>query len=224
MPTIADLAGAAHALDAAVARALGVPKERIHPTSRLDRDVSGVVVFALSRSARERLHQARERGTYDRRYVAIASRAPQPERGSWDAPIGRARDPKLRTAHGKDAVPSLTRYAVVALASENAVPALLAVAPITGRTHQIRVHASHAGAPLLGDRSYGGPARVTLPSGRVLALRRIALHAARVVVPLDRGELIARSPVPPALADVWLALGGDASAWEKAVACPLESA
>ena len=59
---------------------------------------------------------------------------------------------------------------------------MLSVEPITGRTHQIRVHASHAGAPLLGDRDYGGPTRWTLKSGKSVTLDRIALHCARVTV------------------------------------------
>jgi 23S rRNA-/tRNA-specific pseudouridylate synthase len=215
MPTIADLTGAAHALDAAAARTLGVPKERLHVTSRLDRDVSGVVVIVMSKAARERLQQARERGAYERRYVAIAERAPGAERGEWSEAIGRAKDPKLRAIGGRDAVPARTRYATIARAG---LRVLLAVSPITGRTHQIRLHASHAGAPLLGDRAYGGPTRITLPNGRVLGLARIALHAARVVVPLERGELEAISPVPEALAELWGALGGDEEAWARALA------
>jgi 23S rRNA pseudouridine1911/1915/1917 synthase len=219
IPTIADHAGASHALVAAVARALGVDASRIHPTSRLDRDVSGVVIFALSRAAAEELLRARAQGTYDRRYVAIAMRAPTPERGEWTAPVGRASDPRLREVRGWQAVAATTRYAVTAQAPGGA--AMLGVAPVTGRTHQIRVHAADAGAPLLGDRAYGGPPRVTLPSGRVLEPRRIALHCARVVVPCDGGEMVAASPQPAELAALWSALGGDADAWEGAVSCAL---
>jgi 23S rRNA pseudouridine1911/1915/1917 synthase len=229
IPTIADHAGASHALVAAVARALGVDVSRVHPTSRLDRDVSGVVIFALSRAAAERLVRARAEGTYDRRYVAIAAHAPTPERGEWTAPIGRAKDPRLREVRGRRAVAATTRYAVTACAPDGA--ALLGIAPLTGRTHQIRVHAADAGAPLLGDRTYGGPPRVTLPTGRVLEPGRIALHCARVVVPRcpgqagqgqgEPGEMVAIAPQPAELADLWSALGGNADAWEGAVSCAL---
>jgi 23S rRNA-/tRNA-specific pseudouridylate synthase len=220
IPTIPDHAGAAHALVTAVARTLGVDVARVHPTSRLDRDVSGVVVFALSPAAARRLLEARAQGAYERRYVAVASRAVEPDRGTWDAPIGRARDPRLRTVGGRDPTPASTRYTAVALAPRG--QALLAIAPVTGRTHQIRVHAANAGAPLLGDRSYGGPARVTLPTGRVLEMGRVALHAARVVVPGERGARHAiESPIPGDLRETWSRLGGDPSVWEVSVSCAL---
>jgi 23S rRNA pseudouridine1911/1915/1917 synthase len=215
LPTIPDQHGASHALLAMAARALAIDPARLHPTSRLDRDVSGVVVFATDRAAAERLRRLRDEHRYARRYVAIATPAPTPATGSWRVPIGRAPNPKHRAARGRDAVDATTHYAVVALAPPYA---LLALSPVTGRTHQIRVHASHAGAPLVGDRAYGGPARATLSSGRVLAFDRIALHAARIT--LD-GTVI-DSPVPEKLRGLWLALGGDGAAWEKACAWPLD--
>ncbi|HEX8792777.1 MAG TPA: RluA family pseudouridine synthase [Polyangiaceae bacterium] len=207
IPTIPDHAGAAHSLLARVARTLDVDVSALHPTSRLDSGVSGVVVFTRSKAARERLSLARAEGAYRRLYVAIATRAPAVERGVWDAPVKR--------------VPATSRFATVARAP--AGQALLAVAPQTGRTHQIRIHASNAGCPLLGDRTYGGPARLTLSSGRVLEPGRIALHAARVVVPRADGQPLAvSSPIPPELLSLWSALGGDPAAWEGALACALD--
>jgi len=222
IPTIPDHGGASHSLVARVAQTLGLEAVRVHPTSRLDRDVSGVVVFALSKAAGERLMQARALGRYERRYLALARQAPAPARGTWDTPIGRGRDPKLRVVNGRDAVPATTRYAVTAVAPAGV--AMLAVSPVTGRTHQIRLHASNAGAPLLGDRAYGGPTRLTLPTGRVIEPGRIALHAARVVVPRPGGEpLVLLAPLPPELASLWSALGGEPAAWEVSLACDLSA-
>ena len=209
MSTIPDQHSEEGTLLHRTARDLGVdPPESLHATSRLDRAVSGVVVFARgARSARGACKRREPKGTYDRRYVALtASKAPSPSAGEWSAPIGRAKDPKKRAAHGRDAVPALTRYHVVATAS---LACLLSLEPVTGRTHQIRVHASHAGSPLLGDRDYGGPRRLVLPSGKVLALDRIALHCAEVrVLGLDL-----RAPIPDELRAWWRALGGNDDAW-----------
>jgi 23S rRNA pseudouridine1911/1915/1917 synthase len=218
VPTIGDHTGTAHALLAVVARALGVPEGALHPTSRLDRGVSGVVVFARTKAAAHRLSRARAEQGYERRYVAIAARTPAADRGTWDAPIGRARNPRLRAVAGREGVDAVTRYLVCERAPSG--EALLAIAPMTGRTHQIRVHAAHAGAPLLGDRDYGGPTRLTMASGRVLELRRVALHATRVVVPDEHGSpLVVTAPAPPALVDLWSVLGGNPGAWELCTSC-----
>lgn len=207
IPTIADHGGQAHALVALVAKTLDVPESTVHPTSRLDRGVSGVVLLALTPGGRERLAAARAQGKYARRYVAIAAGFPTPDVGTWKEAIGRARDPRKRAIGGHDPTDAETRYRVVAR-TERA--ALLAMDPITGRTHQLRIHASHAGAPLLGDRDYGGPTRWTLPSGKSLTLDRIALHCARVVV---EGVEPIVSEIPGTLRAWWAAVGGEEAAW-----------
>jgi 23S rRNA-/tRNA-specific pseudouridylate synthase len=219
IPTVPDHGGSAHALVARVARAIGKKTADLRVTSRLDREVSGVVVFALDAAAQARLERARAEGAYVRRYVAIASNpSALRDRASpfvWDAPIGLGKDARHRAAHGRDAKASRTNVKVVECTD---LAALLAVEPVTGRTHQIRVHAAHAGAPLLGDRDYGGPTRLTLPGGRVIGLSRIALHAARVSVPDATGApLVALAPIPTSLSDLWSMLGGAPASWEIAV-------
>lgn len=214
-PTIPDSSGARHALSALASRAVGLPESALHPTSRLDREVSGLVTFAITRQGRERLEAARAQGTYLRRYVALAQGAPPPggpTGGRVDAPIGRAADPRHRRvdAAGK---PSSSRYRVIA---EAGGVSLLAFAPETGRTHQLRVHAASLGAPLLGDRTYGGPVRLSLPTGKVLGLSRIYLHCACVKLPAAQGPRSLSCPVPQELEAAWAALGGDPSAWALA--------
>lgn len=230
IPTVPDHRGASHSLVSLAAESVGRKAFELLVTSRLDREVSGVVVFAMNPEAEGRLRHAREQGRYARRYVAIAAEADRlgaAPQGSgagrariWDAPIGAGKDPLHRAAFGSDGKVAETRWAIVARAGDFA---MIAVEPQTGRTHQIRVHASHAGAPLVGDRDYGGPSRITLPDGRIVALTRIALHAARVSVPSSGGEpLVATAPIPSELARIWSELGGVAEAWDRAVSCELE--
>lgn len=213
MPTIPDHRGAKGSLLDAIQRETGL---RLHATSRLDVGVSGVVLLTASEAAASRLAKAREQGLYRRRYVAIATRAPEPERGLWAFPIGRAPNPRHRRIGGPSATEAETLYRTVARASSG--PALLALEPQTGRTHQLRLHSSHAGCPLLGDTVYGGPSRIVSRTGAVKRLSRIALHAAWVEVP-DAGGKPVRfdAEAPDELLAIWEAAGGAREAFEAAV-------
>jgi 23S rRNA-/tRNA-specific pseudouridylate synthase len=192
IPTVPDHHGSSHSLVAVVARMLKKKPGDLRVTSRLDREVSGAVFFALSEAAERRLKEARAKGEYARRYVALSVGEPSEEEGTWSSAID-----------GKE---SATRFRVVARASGHA---MLALDPITGRTHLIRIHASRAKLPLLGDPEYGAPRQVTLPNGRIVALSRIGLHAARVAV----AGLVADAPIPDELERVWSELGGSQEAW-----------
>ena len=206
LPTIADHRSA-RSLASETEKKVGLAAGELHATSRLDVGVSGVVVFARGRDARMRLERARDAGSYERSYVAIA-RGALPDEGTWTAPIGKARDARLRAAFGRDAEPAETAFRVVARAD---AATLLTARPRTGRTHQIRVHAAHAGHPLHGDHAYGGERRVVDGAGRVTALSRIALHAWQVIVPMSSGHaLTVRAPLPDELVALWRALGGKA--------------
>jgi 23S rRNA-/tRNA-specific pseudouridylate synthase len=208
--TVADHRGAAGTLEREVAKLLGTPTAVLTPSSRLDVGVSGVVLFTCDDDAHRLLARAREQRRYRRHYVAIAQGAPDPSRGTWTAPIGRARDPRKRQVGGTRAAAAVTAYAV----AESAGPStLLAIEPETGRTHQIRVHAAHAGCPLLGDATYGGMRRLVSQGGSVILLDRIALHAAWVEVPLAAETFRVEAPTPDDLVAIWTALGGAPSAW-----------
>lgn len=219
--TIPDVRGARGTLLDLAARATKRDVAELHPTSRLDREVSGVVIFATNKEARELLESARADSLYARRYLAIAQVAAgslAEDKARWTWAIARARDPKLRRAVApgtRDALESATRVRVVA---RSGTYALLAVAPETGRTHQIRVHASAAGAPLVGDRAYGGTSRLTAASGKTLSVGRVALHCARVSIDAPRCMITVASPVPRELREL-AAFVGLESAFEEALSC-----
>ena len=197
---------------------------KLHATSRLDAEVSGLVTFARTAAGNERLLRARRDHSYRRRYLALGvlgpGQNPLPAEGRWDWAIGvDPRDKRRRRADAPDAPrakASATRFSVErALATSGpegaATLLLLRLEPETGRTHQLRVHAAAAGAPLLGDVHYGGARRLTLPDGRVHALRRVALHCARLELPGLAGAppLQVSAPLPAALLAALLACGGD---------------
>jgi 23S rRNA pseudouridine1911/1915/1917 synthase len=187
---------------------------KLHPTSRLDRDVSGVVIFARSEHATAALRDARTQGTYVRTYLALSHASPDRAHAEdtyvWNAPIGRAKNPHLREIGGKDAAPAETHARRIASTHS---ACLWRMHPQTGRTHQLRLHASHAGFPLLGDTAYGGKRSLAGRDGRVHGIERIMLHAARVSVPQGTFE----APLPEPMRALWSALLGDEAAWERAL-------
>jgi 23S rRNA-/tRNA-specific pseudouridylate synthase len=218
-----DHAGIDASLVAQVATLLDVPRAELHALSRLDVGVSGVVTLASDALARTRALELRARGAWVRRYLAIAVRAPARREGTWDSdvrvPSARGSSSPVRSAE--------TRFLTVASAGRVVVPgrretldvepALLVLSPVTGRTHQLRIHASAAGAPLLGDPSHGGPTRVVLATGRVRSLERVALHCAWVKFALDERELRVDAPLAPDLEALWQDLGGSAADWQRAL-------
>lgn len=181
-----------------LAQALGLP--RVHAMSRLDLGVSGVILCASGPRGTSTLTRARDEKRYRRIYVAIATGILEGD-GTWNTPIdGRSARTSWKARHH-------ARGAT-----------WLELELDTGRTHQIRIHASGAGHALVGDRAYGGPTRVTSSAGSVVEPRRIMLHAAaaRVELHADEGGVIeATSLVPEEVRAVWRALDGAAAAWEE---------
>jgi tRNA pseudouridine32 synthase/23S rRNA pseudouridine746 synthase len=207
-----------------LAAQLGLPLSRLHALSRLDTGVSGVVTIGLAPDARRTVQTWREQGRFKRRYFALASGRPSAPSGVWSESIGRASG-SLRVVAGRNAEAARTDYALVASSksSQLSTPScacLLALAPQTGRTHQLRVHCAAHALPLLGDRAYGGASRLIFGSGSVCALDRIALHAAWVELPLAQ-PLRVESPTPAWLRDVWRDFDGAEAAFASARSLPL---
>lgn len=219
LPTEPDKSGADCVLSQ-LARKLRVEPEGLFAVSRLDVGVSGVLLVTLGAKSRERLLKERSAGRLRRRYLALASGVPAPVEGLWAEALGKA-GPARRGVEGKDAQRAESQYRVVATArpaqSGDARSALLALTPLTGRTHQLRVHASAHGAPILGDRKYGGPPRMTTADGAVRAFSQILLHAAWVEWGDGEHRLRAASEPVTELCDSWLALGGDLADIQRAL-------
>jgi 23S rRNA-/tRNA-specific pseudouridylate synthase len=219
LPTEPDRSGADCVL-LQLAKAVHVEVEGLFALSRLDVGVSGVLLVALGSRSRERLLAERAQGRLRRRYVALSAAVPSPAEGEWRDALGGAGQGK-RAVDGREAQSACSQYRVVASAAGvvpgGAPTALLALSPITGRTHQLRVHASAHGAAILGDRKYSGPSRMTARDGSVHAFSQILLHAAWVEWGAEAQRRRVTSEPVAALVDTWLALGGDIGALQRAL-------
>lgn len=219
LPTEPDRSGADCVLSQ-LAKLLRVEPEGLFAVSRLDVGVSGVLLVTLGSRSREHLLAERAAGRLQRRYVALAAGVPEPAEGDWNEALG-GKGQGRRAVAGQDAQSAHTRYRVVARAASaqpgGAGTALLSLSPVTGRTHQLRVHAAAHGAPLLGDRKYGGPPRMTGADGSVQAFSQILLHAAWVEWGAkDQRQRVTSEPAA-ALVDAWLVLGGELAALQRAL-------
>ncbi len=184
------------------------PEETVPPSSgyvhRLDRDTSGVLVFAKNAVAYEFLRNAFHNREVKKEYLAFVYGVPKEKIGSIDFDIGRSRkDFRLRSAQPKakgrlrDA---LTHYEVL---GEIAGYALLRMTPETGRTHQIRVHLKAIHHSIVSDPLYSP----NHPSA--LGIKRLGLHAYTLNIPLLSGErVIIVAPIPNDLAPAFSHFAG----------------
>lgn len=163
-------------LASALAHHFGALSGRGGPTRpgivhRLDRDTSGVIVVAKHDRVHDVLAAQFKSRQVEKEYLAIVVGAPDRDRDVIDEPIGphpTQREKKAIRRHDPNARPALTQYEVV---KRFAGFALVRARPKTGRTHQIRLHLSHIGCPVLCDRLYGGRAKISelelIPSGKI---------------------------------------------------------
>jgi 23S rRNA pseudouridine955/2504/2580 synthase len=177
------------------------PKESLELVHRLDRDTSGCLLVARKASSLRALHALLREGRFDKGYLALV-------KGHWN--LGRKRlTAPLRTdlrVHGERTVrvhpggkPAVSEFRPVQFFGKEAT--LVEVALHTGRTHQIRVHAAHAGHPVAGDEKYGD--EEFNERMRALGLRRLFLHAHRVGFEWPQGgDFSASAPLPEDLRSV----------------------
>ena len=179
-----------------------------HICHRIDRETSGVLLFAFSQRWKADVSMQFERREVRKDYLALVHGCPAPREGEVDAPILHRREGWPRLVVDDAGLPSRTGWRVE---EDFGACALVRFFPLTGRTHQIRVHSAHLGHPLLCDETYGGTRPIEAADlgcgGGAAAgplLDRVALHSARLELrhPLDGGTLVVESPLPADLARV----------------------
>lgn len=154
---------------------------------RLDRETSGVVLFAKTHEAASELGRTFADGRVVKRYVAVVSPPSAQERWEVRGFVGRVADPRrIRFALRSEPAPgfraSHSRFTVLSRYGDRA---RIACEPLSGRTHQLRVHLAASGTPIAGDELYGGA-----PAGRIL------LHAGELRLSATGEEIVLRAPIP----------------------------
>ncbi len=183
--------------------------ERPRLVHRLDRDTSGVLLLGRSASSAAFLSKSFQRKIVDKTYWGLCVGAPRPARGVINLSLakrraGSAEEGRERVTPVKDneegAQRAVTSYAVMGQAAQKA--AWLALKPLTGRTHQLRVHLQAIGHPLVGDGKYGGVQAAQFLGAAKES--RLHLHARALVLDLPSGKsLTVTAPLPPHMAETW---------------------
>jgi tRNA pseudouridine32 synthase/23S rRNA pseudouridine746 synthase/23S rRNA pseudouridine1911/1915/1917 synthase len=133
---------------------------------RLDRETSGVMLFAYTASARDSIKEQFEKRSVEKTYVAIVQGRMDEKKGTWESFLEEDKSYFVAsTGSEKKGKLAITHYDVIA---ENSRYSCLKLKPQTGRKNQLRVHCSEAGFPIIGDKKYG---KVSNP------IRRLCLHS-----------------------------------------------
>lgn len=168
--------------------------DRAGVVHRLDKDTSGLILIAKDGVTRATLQRQFKRRQVAKTYLALVEGQVQPREGVVEAPVGRDKRQRKKMAVVRSGREARTMYRAIEYFANYT---LLEVRPHTGRTHQVRVHLSWLGYPIVGDAVYGRH-RQRLLRGRHF------LHAARIRFshPATSEEVEFEAPLPPELADV----------------------
>ena len=192
---------------------------------RLDSDTSGVVLAVKSRHFDGLVGELFTTRQVEKTYLALVQGVPLPARGEVDAPLGDAldADTTIHQAVRADGSPARSRWRVLRAYRHHA---LVELSPLTGRTHQLRVHMAHIGHPIVCDHLYGDPrpllrsrADAAIPPARdAVLLARLGLHAHRLAFrhPVSGAPFQVESPLPSDLSAATQALADLAEAAEGA--------
>ena len=157
-----------------------------HPLTRLDRDTFGIVLLAKNSHIHAKLQATHVQKTYH----ALVFGGPTEEHGTIDAPIARKPLPSLLREVREDGKPSTTEFAVL---ERKGMLCKLALRPITGRTHQLRVHCAHMGYPILGDPQYGSEASKAFSDTLGLTTQRLCAKTLEFVHPITGKPIVLTS-------------------------------
>ena len=152
-------------------------KSAFHPMTRLDRDTFGVVLLAKNAHVHTLLQNTAVRKTYH----ALTLGGPRENCGVIDAPIARKPLPSLLREIRPEGKPSVTRYRVL---ERKEKLCKLALEPVTGRTHQLRLHCCHMGFPILGDPQYHSPESFALSERMGLQYQQLCAKSLKLIHPL----------------------------------------
>ena len=152
-------------------------KSAFHPVTRLDRDTFGIVLLAKN----AHIHSLLQTLPVTKTYHALVLGGPTEAEGIIDAPIARRPLPSLLREIRPDGKPSVTEYRVLER-QEGIVK--LALRPVTGRTHQLRVHCAYQGFPILGDPQYGSPESLALSADLGLTHQQLCAKRLELLHPI----------------------------------------
>lgn len=162
--------------------------QQVHIVTRLDRDTSGLMLFAKHGYAHARLDKQLQSRSIEKKYLALVKGdQPLPRQGEIIAPIARNPESIITRRVAPDGKYARTSYQVLI---DQAPTYLVDIQLHTGRTHQIRVHFSYLGYPLLGDDLYGG----SLDDG--IERQALHCHSLRFYNPFSEEELFLQAPLP----------------------------
>ena len=157
-----------------------------HPMTRLDRDTFGIVLLAKNAHVHSLLQTCDVKKTYH----ALVFGGPEADSGAIEAPIARRPLPSLLRYVDESGKPSVTRYRVL---ERNDGFSKLALEPVTGRTHQLRLHCAYMGFPILGDPQYGGEESQAFSAELGLTHQMLCAKALNFVHPLTEQQLHLKS-------------------------------
>ena len=157
-----------------------------HPLTRLDRDTFGVVLLAKNGHVNHLLQASQMQKTYH----AVTFGGPEADMGIIDAPIARKPLPSLLREIREDGKPSVTEYRVL---DRNEKLCKLELRPITGRTHQLRLHCAYMGFPILGDPQYGTAQSQAVSAEMGVSTQRLCAKKMEFIHPITGQEITVES-------------------------------